>query len=149
MNTNKQKLIYTPAPNQITSKVSRLIALPLFRKELKNKNKNKFDYSIDSVIKLQKEINTRPIMDLLRFNKGTEYFLEYTQNITSFLGRNTNTEENILNFKRFDNDSNNNIFKVPILKTLKTSVDNFIYENKKAHLINNRKKKFNYPSPAS
>ncbi len=123
-------------------KISRLIALPLLKTEFKEGGAP--DYSIDTIIKIQKMVNTRPKIDLARFKKGKEYFIEYSKNVSDYLkNTNLNKELKLLDLKNYK--ANNNNKKIPVLQILNTTVDNFIYESATpdSDLIN-KKKIFNY-----
>jgi len=133
--------------SQRNDKISRLIALPLLKTEIKEGGAP--DYSIDTIINIQKMINTRPKIDLARFKKGKEYFIEYSKNVSDYLkNTNLNKELKLLelkNYKANNNTNNNKRATPPVLQILNTTVDNFIYESATpdSDLIN-KKKFFNY-----
>src|SRR6266436_6009110 len=86
-------------------KISRLIALPLLKTEFKEGGAP--DYSIDTIIKIQKMVNTRPKIDLARFKKGKEYFIEYSKNVSDYLkNTNLNKELKLLDLKNYKDNNN-------------------------------------------
>ena len=123
--------------SQSNDKISRLIALPLLKTEFKEGGAP--DYSIDTIINIQKMINTRPKIDLARFKKGKEYFIEYSKNVSDYLkNTNLNKELKLLELKNYKANNNK---KIPVLQILNTTVDNFIYESATpdSDLINKKK----------
>jgi hypothetical protein len=140
--------------SQSNDKISRLIALPLLKTEIKEglrgEAARREAASIDTIINIQKMINTRPPRsgDLARFKKGKEYFIEYSKNVSDYLkNTNLNKELKLLELKNYkaNNNTNNNRATPPVLQILNTTVDNFIYESATpdSDLIN-KKRIFNY-----
>ena len=117
-------------------KISRLIALPLLKTEYKDGNIP--DLSIDNIINIQKMINTRPKIDLARFTKGKEYFIDYSKNIYDYLNTtNISKELKLLDLKNYNINNNTNTTQIPLLKDLNTTISNIIYEETDNDLINN------------
>jgi|SRR6266849_3511883 len=146
MNKKTQNLLI----GQSNDKISRLIALPLLKTEFKDGNIP--DYSIDSIINIQKMINTRPQIDLARFKKGKEYFIEYSNNVSDYLkNKNLNKELKLLDLKNYKDHNSTNNNNIPVLKILNTTVDNIIFEaaTPDSDLIKiKNKKNFNYSIPS-
>ena len=148
MNNNYKHTKITPESND---KISRLIALPLLKKEFPLGNLP--DFKLDTIIKIQKMINIRAEKDMARHEKGLEYYDYYVTDLSKFFNTKIKKiyitkEEKILALK---NDSPNNLpraahIKIPVLKRLGDTIDNFIFEEKNKKL--NNKKKFNYSIPS-
>jgi hypothetical protein len=148
MNNNYKHTKITPESND---KISRLIALPLLKKEFPLGNLP--DFKLDTIIKIQKMINIRAEKDMARHEKGLEYYDYYVTDLSKFFNTKIKKiyitkEDKILALK---NDSPNNLpraahIKIPVLKRLGDTIDNFIFEEKNKKL--NNKKKFNYSIPS-
>ena len=135
--------------------ISRLIGLPLLKQE---KKLELSDYSIDNIIQIQKQINTRPKIDIARFKKGKEYFIDYSNKVSNYLNNNNYSNElKLENLKLIIKNENNNS-DIPKLQELSSTIENTIYEttdtkvnridkflihNKKAKLILKDKDKNN------
>jgi hypothetical protein len=137
---------------QSNEKISRLIALPLLKKEYPKGGVALPDLNLDSIINIQKMINTRAEKNLARFQKGKDYFLEYSNNLSDYFNntniKNTNIskEVKILDLKNLS-DNNKNI-KIPVLRKLSDTIENIIYEDAPRNIdrITN-KQRFNYSIP--
>jgi len=135
-------------------KISRLIALPLLKKEFPLGNLP--DFKIDTIINIQKMINIRAEKDMARQVKGLEYYGYYVKDLSKFFNKKIKfkkiiltKEDKILALKK---DSDNNLpraahIKIPVLKRLGDTIDNFIFEEKNK-ILNNKKKIFNYILPS-
>jgi len=66
-------------------KISRLIALPLLKKEFPLGNLP--DFKIDTIINIQKMINIRAEKDMARQVKGLEYYGYYVKDLSKFFNK--------------------------------------------------------------
>src|SRR6266436_3347754 len=92
-------------------KISRLIALPLLKTEFKEGGAP--DYSIDTIIKIQKMVNTRPKIDLKNYkannnNKKIPVLQILNTTVDNFIYESATPDSDLINKKKIFNYYNNN-----------------------------------------